>query len=58
MVDRVIISATVEKQIRDRVKEIAKKEKRSFSNMIDLLLFNGLEVYQQSNNAANTNDKK
>lgn len=38
MIEKVIISATVEKETREYIKEFAKKEKRSFSNMIDLFL--------------------
>jgi hypothetical protein len=40
------ISATIEKTTADGVREIAKKEKRSFSQMIDLLLQNSISVFK------------
>ncbi len=38
-----IISATIDKETANEVRKIAKKEKRSFSQMIDLLLLKALE---------------
>jgi hypothetical protein len=39
-----IISATIDKDTANEVRKIAKKEKRSFSQMIDLLLLKALEI--------------
>jgi len=39
-----IISATIEKDTANEVRKIAKKEKRSFSQMIDLLLLKALKT--------------
>lgn len=50
MIDKVIISACIDKQTRDKIKEIAKKEKRSFSNMIDLFLQKALAESAKKNN--------
>ena len=38
------ISATIEKYIRDKVKEIAEAEKRSFSQMVEILVTEALEA--------------
>lgn len=37
------ISATIEKTTANKVREIAKKEKRSFSQMVDMLLQSAIE---------------
>ena len=39
-----IISATIDNDTDNEVRKIAKKEKRSFSQMIDLLLLKALEI--------------
>ena len=39
-----IISATIDKETANEVRNLAEKEKRSFSQMIDLLLQNALSV--------------
>ncbi len=39
-----IISATIDRETADNVREIATKEKRSFSQMIDILLQNAISV--------------
>lgn len=42
------ISATVEQTTANSVREIAKKEKRSFSQMVDLLLQNAISVFKDT----------
>lgn len=39
-----IISATIDKETANEVRNLAEKEKRSFSQMIDLLLQNAISV--------------
>jgi len=41
------ISATIEETTANGVREIATKEKRSFSQMIDLLLQNAISVFKE-----------
>lgn len=41
------ISATVEKDTAEDVREIAKKEKRSFSQMVDLLLQKAVSLFKE-----------
>ena len=41
---KVHICATIDKPVRDKVKEIAEAEKRSFSQMVHILLTEALEV--------------
>jgi ClpP class serine protease len=42
--EKEIISATIDKKTANDVRELASKEQRSFSKMIDLLLQNALSV--------------
>jgi hypothetical protein len=42
-----IISATIDKDTADNVRELATKEKRSFSKMIDLLLQDAISVFKK-----------
>lgn len=44
---KVIISATVKEETRDKAMQLAQKEERSFSNMIDLLLCIGLIEWEK-----------
>lgn len=48
-----IISATIEKDTADAVRKQAKLEKRSFSQMIDLLLLKALEPVRKKQGGSN-----
>ena len=48
-----IISATIDKDTANEVRKIAKKEKRSFSQMTDLLLLKGLENVRKKQGGSN-----
>lgn len=41
-----IISATIEEKTANKIRELAEKEIRSFSQMVDLLLQLGLPVFE------------
>lgn len=41
---KVSISATIDKELRNRIDEKAKKEKRSFSQMLEMLADAGLKI--------------
>ncbi len=47
MVKKEIISATIDKTTATNVRELAVKEKRSFSQMVDLVLQSGLSVLKK-----------
>lgn len=43
------LSATIEKETLDSVAEIAKKEKRSLSSMVDILLQIAIPIFKEKN---------
>lgn len=48
-----VISATIEETTIDAVSKLAKKEQRSFSQMIDLLLLRALETVRKKQGGSN-----
>jgi len=48
-----IISASIEEKTELKVRELAKLEKRSFSQMIDLLLLKALETVRKKQTGSN-----
>jgi hypothetical protein len=40
---KVAINATIEKELRDKIKALAEKENRPFSNMLETLLINSFQ---------------
>ena len=43
------LSATIEKTTDDTIREIAKKEKRSLSSMVDILLQIAIPIFKEKN---------
>lgn len=44
------ISISIEEETKEAVKKVAEQEKRSFSQMVDILLTFGLEVFKKTKN--------
>lgn len=50
---KIIVSASIEETTEKKVKELSKLEKRSFSQMVDLLLLKGLEIVRKKQGGSN-----
>lgn len=50
---KIIVSASIEETTEQQVKKLSKLEKRSFSQMVDLLLLKGLEIVRKKQTGSN-----